>query len=148
MDAPDRHNGQSDEQTCLFVRLCVRWSLTLNLILVVDWPNCIGGCPTARQTAACKPVRTTRPREPHLPSSQATSSNSAAADHPPSSGPDRQRCASDDREDAVIGRRRIGRRQTQVCTGCGEKVARPPVIFRSFAHQTERNFKTPFYGHI
>jgi len=33
MDAPGRHsgqtNGQSDQRTCLFVRLCLWWSLTL-----------------------------------------------------------------------------------------------------------------------
>ena len=26
MDAPDRHNGQRDEQICLFVSLRLRWS--------------------------------------------------------------------------------------------------------------------------
>jgi len=34
MDAPDRHNGQTDRQTnkrtCLFIRLCLGWSLTLS----------------------------------------------------------------------------------------------------------------------
>jgi len=33
MDAPDRHNGH--KRTCLFVRLCLRWSLAHSLSMII-----------------------------------------------------------------------------------------------------------------